>query len=376
MRGRKWELRQRPGSPFYYAVFYLRGKGDRKRRYSTGTGDLAAAELRAGEIWVEEMRKAGQPIPVEEAALARSGVVVAAASCIDRLEREASQHREQYARRHTEDLKLYIMPKTDEQIATARLAGCEPWQPPWRYVDEITTAAWEHEKERLHHTNGGPLKWASIRHLTVSLRKLLHNELALGRIENVPEVRPPSNKLVRQDEAPRRAYTAAERERFLKVIKPGYAKSWRFYTVLFFSLLRRGELFALTPRWVDFRQGWIRVPPTHTKSGDIEEIDLHPRAARALRAELREHETVKTDAPLFGEHDARKAFEYGLTAAKIDRYGLVPHHSTRHTGATMVGESTTDLLEIMAAMRVRSPQIAKRYLHVDAKRARRVMRKL
>ena len=34
---------------------------------------------------------------------------------------------------------------------------------------------------------------------------MLHNELELGRIENVPEIRPPSNKLVRQDEAPRRA---------------------------------------------------------------------------------------------------------------------------------------------------------------------------
>ncbi len=145
--------------------------------------------------------------------------------------------------------------------------------------------------------------------------------------------------------------------------------------MLFFSLLRRGELFALTPRWVDFKLSWIRIPPTHSKSGELEEIDLHP-PARALRAELREQKTVKADAPLFGAHDARKAFVHGIAAAGIDSHGLVPHHSTRHTGATMVGESTTDLLEIMAAMRVRSPQIAQRYLQVDAKRARRVMRKL
>lgn len=322
------------------------------------------------------MRKAGQPIPAEAAALARASVKAAVISCISRLEREAAQHRGQYARRHGEDLKLYIMPKTDEQMTAARRLGKEPWQPPWRYVDEITTLAWEKEKLRLHHSNAGPLKWASIRHLTVSLRKLLHNELEMGRIENVPEIRPPANKLVRQDEAPRRAYTAAEREKFLKAIKPGYARSWRFYSVLFFSLLRKGELQALTPRWVDFRNAWIRIPATDSKSGEIEEIDLHPRAAKALKAELRTRQTVGADSPLFGEHDARKAFEFGLAEAKIDRHGLVPHHSTRHTGATMVGESTTDLLEIMAAMRVRSPQIAKRYLHVDAKRARRVMRKL
>jgi len=374
VRGRKWELKQR-GSVLY-VVFYLRGGGDHEIRRSTSTSDPRQAELRAGEIWVEEMRKAGQPIAQEDAALARARVEIAVASCIERLEREAGQHRGQYERRHREDLKLYVIPKTDEQLADARALGKEPWQPPWRFVDEITTAAWEREKLRLHHSNGGPLKFASIRHLTVSLRKLLHNELELGRIENVPEIRPPSNKLVRQDEAPRRAYTEDEREAFLKAIKPGYARSWRFYTVLFFSLLRRGELFALTPRWVDFKNSWVRIPATDSKSGEVEEIDLHPRAARALRAELRAQKTVKADAPLFGEHDARKAFEHGITAAGIDRHGLVPHHSTRHTGATMVGESTTDLLEIMAAMRVRSPQIAKRYLHIDAKRARRVMRKL
>lgn len=374
MRGSKWELEKRGAT--LRVVFYLPGGGNKQIRRSTGTSDPRAAELRAGEIWVEEMRKAGQPIPEEVAALARARVDAAVISCIARLEREAGQHRGQYARRHGEDLKLYLMPKTDDQMTAARLSGKEPWQPPWTHVDEITTLAWENEKLRLHHSNGGPLKWASIRHLTVSLRKLLHNELDLGRIANVPEIRPPANKLVRQDEAPRRAYTAAEREGFLKAIKTGYPRSWRFYTVLFFSLLRKGELQALTPRWVDFKNAWMRIPATDSKSCTLEEIDLHPRAARALKAEMRERQTVATDSPLFGEHDARKAFEHGLVAAGIDRHGLVPHHSTRHTGATMVGESTTDLLEIMAAMRVRSPQIAKRYLHVDAKRARRVMRKL
>jgi integrase len=374
VRGRKWKLKRR--GPALYAIFYLPGRGDHEIRKSTGTNDPRAAELRAGEIWVEEMRKAGKPIPAELAAVARTRIEIAVASCIERLEREAGQHREQYARRHREDLKLYIMPKSDAQLAAVRISGRELWQPPWRYVDEITTALWEREKLRLHHSNGGPLKWASIRHVTVSLRKMLDNELENGRIENVPEIRPPKNKLVRQDEAPRRAYTEKEREDFLKVIKKGYPRSWRFYTVLFFSLLRRGELFGLTPRWVDFKRNWIRIPATDSKSGEVEEIDLHPRAARALRAELRAQDTVKADAPLFGEHDVRKAFFHGIKAAGIDPHGLVAHHSTRHTGATMVGESTTDLLEIMAAMRVRSPQIAKRYLHVDAKRARRVMRKL
>jgi integrase len=370
VRGRKWKLKARDRSPFLYAVFYLPGAGDKAVWRSTGKSDEREADVRAGEIWVKAMRAAGQPVPAEVAAAARLTVEDAVAGCIIELQALAGEHREQFVRRHREDLKLYVLPKDDAAVARGLM------QPPWRYVDEITSAAWERYKRELHKGNGGPLGWRSIAHLTVSIRKLLHHALAQGAIENVPELKPPPNKLVRQEQAPRRAYTAKEREAFLKEIKNGYPRSWRFYTVLFFSLLRKGELSALTPRWVDFKGQHIRIPATDSKSGEVEEIDLHPRAARALRAELREHKTVQADAPLFGLHDARKAFEHGIAAAGIDRTGLVPHHSTRHTGATMVGEQTTDVMEIMAAMRVRSMAIAQRYLHVDAKRARRVMRKL
>lgn len=370
MRGHKWELRRVDRSPFWYVFAYIPGQGDKPVRRSTGRRERAAADIRAGEIWLAEMRKAGQPIEAGEVGGARVTIETAVDTCLKALALEAGEHREQYVRRHTEDLKLYILPKTDEMVAKGF------WQPAWRYLDEITSKSWEKEKKRLHRKNGGPLKWRSIQHLTTTLNKMLQHCLDEGLLENVPKLKPPHNKLVVQEAAPRRAYTEAERERFLQAIKSRYPRSQRFYTVLFFSLMRVGELRELTPRWVDFKNGWIRVPAAHTKSGEVEEVDLHPRAARALKAELSEQETSGPDLPVFGHHDARKAFYYGLGAADIDAHGLVPHHSTRHTGATMVGESTTDLLAIMAAMRVRSPSIAKRYLHVDGKRGRGPMRKL
>src|SRR5258708_17944110 len=43
----------------------------RKIRKSTGTADPEEADRVAGEIWVNESRRGGQPIPVEVAALAR-----------------------------------------------------------------------------------------------------------------------------------------------------------------------------------------------------------------------------------------------------------------------------------------------------------------
>lgn len=320
------------------------------------------------------MRRAGEPIPEHVGAVARPTVDAGVAACLEQLEREAGQHREQYVRRHREDLKLYVLPKTPEEVAAGR------WQPPWRYLDEVTSAEWEREKLRLHRSArpAGPLGWRSIAHLTGSLRKMMRVAVAEGLIESVPELKPPPHKLVREEAAKRRALSEPERERFLKVIAERFPRSHRFYTVLFFTLFRRGELFALAPGWLDFRRKTILVPAEHSKSREAEEVHMHPRAAAALRAELASRGKVDRDAPLFGKHDARPAYRYALETARprIDPRGLVPHHMTRHTGATMVGESTTDLLEIMAAMRVRSPAIAQRYLHVDARRARRVMARL
>jgi len=355
MRRHKWSLFRHTESACWWVRFYVHG---RLIRRSTGCTDQGEAETRAGAIWVEERKRLGAPVPAEETrALGRRTVADAAVELIAHFERVQGEHREQFVRRYEADLNLYVVPR-------------------WEFVDEITSAAWEEAKRELHRTGGGSLGWRSIQHLTTTVRHLLRHERDLGWLANVPELRPPPNRLVRQEQAPRRAYSKAERERFLKAIKDPFPRSWRFYTVLFFSLLRRGELWGLTPRWLDFKNELILIPATDSKSGEVEEIPMHPRMRSALRAELRSRPVVAPDEPLFGKHDAREAFRYGLAKAKIDPFGLVPHHSTRHTGATMAGESTTDVLELLAAGRWRSLSMAQRYVHADAKRARRVIRRL
>jgi hypothetical protein len=354
-RRHRWSLYRRPESTALWVRFYVAGKLVRR---TTDTADQGEAETRAGAIWVEERKRHGAPVAAEERqTLARRRTDDAAAEWTAHLERIQGEHREQFVRRYEADLNLYIVPR-------------------WAFVDEITSASWEQTKRALHRTGGGPLGWRSIQHLTTTVRKLLRHECELGWLESVPELRPPPNRLVRQEQAPRRAYSRPERERFLGAIRAPFPRSHRFYTVLFFSLLRRGELWALTPRWIDSAGERIRIPATDSKSGEAEEIDMHPRAAKALRAELRSRRGIALDEPLFGKHDAREAFRHGLAKGKIDPHGLVPHHSTRHTGATMAGEATTDVLELLAAGRWRSLAMAQRYVHADARRAKRVIRRL
>lgn len=291
----------------------------------------------------------------------------AVAKFSEQLAREAILHREQYAYRHDSDLSLYILPKEQGDEASK-------WVPPWTFVDEITSAAWEKEKIALHKkTPGGRLGWNSIQHLKVTLTKLLRFCVAEGMIDNEPVLSPVPSKLIKAEAKKRRALTPAEKAAFLKEIIEKYPVSHRLYLVAFATGLRRGELFALTLRWVDFRGGWLTVPPEHSKSGAEERIPLHESAANAIRGQM--PEVVDLDAPLWGQHDVRPAFRYGLKHARVDEKpidakGLVAHHTTRHTFATELGHSTRNRRAFMQVARMRSDAIVSRYVHDDDEQAK------
>jgi hypothetical protein len=224
---------------------------------------LKSARARSGS---RQCARAGKPIPEDAAPLARVTVEDAAAEFLTHLERQAHEHREQYVKRYEADLNLYVIRKTDDEIAEARAAGKEPWQPPWTYVDEITTAAWEEEKLPLHKANGGPLGARSIAHLTNTLRHLLRFCADPRRryIEIVPELKlagepahqegaaeaarvhggrarevPP--KLV-YSYAPKVTPARAGRRRTRRAPRAGSTR------LLHFSLLRRGEALGADAR--------------------------------------------------------------------------------------------------------------------------------
>ncbi len=79
---------------------------------------------------------------------------------------------------------------------------------------------------------------------------------------------------------------------------------------------------------------------------------------------------VEMDEPMFGEINVRPAYEFALTTAKIDRYGVTPHHTTRHTGATILAEKTKDREALKHAGRWRS-NIVDEYIHSAAERPAR-----
>jgi integrase len=350
----------------------------RKVRKSTGTADPAEADRIAGEIWVAESRRAGQSIPVEVAPLARVSVVDAGANWITTLEEreKAGEFREKYASRFNSDLDAHLIHM-------------------WSYVDEIPfdrPEAMEAALRKRHKANaGGSLGWNSIVRLAVSVRMLVEHCMRVCFLDktSIPELRSylPENigKLIEKEKRPVDALTRQERTRLLNALKSWdphdgsilpKGTHYRFYVTMHYTLLRRGEAWAITPAWIDSKTKLIRIPADHSKSGEVEEVPLHPKAAQALKEQIATRGSLERDVPIFGKINVRKAFAFAIKKAKITKVGITAHHHARHSAATIAAGETMDVLALQALGRWRSLRMVERYTHPKAERARPVMSKL
>jgi integrase len=196
-------------------------------------------------------------------------------------------------------------------------------------------------------------------------------------------------KLIEGEMRKPRPMTRPERGRFLAALEKWEpldgttlpkGTAARFFTIMHYSLLRRGELFALCPNWIDAQVKLIRIPATDSKSGQPEEIPLHPTVRKALNRQIAVRGSLERDLPVFGTINVRKAFEWALVKAKIDRTTsqgtITPHHHARHTGATLAANETKDVLALQALGRWRSLRMVEKYTHAVAERARLVISKL
>jgi hypothetical protein len=367
-RAAGFHLEMRAGSPYYQAFFTLAGKGIRR---STGVlpPNEARARQEAAAIVAREAERLGQK---PEGALAAAvgehlDLRSLADLWIDQLTRE---HGKKHADRMDTDLLNYIEPR-------------------WKHPREITSEAWKRAKLELRERTtrlGRPLSWRSIAHVGNTLRHFLRFCADRGALETVPEIRLSTKeaKASRERTSPRVAFDGDQREAFLwalAVMNEG--RALRVYTVLFETWMRKSSLEAMTPRWIDFKGERISIPAEHIKGGKAKVIDLTARAAEAIRGEIDEHDgPIKLEAPIFGHFDFHQAEDRGgglfgraLAMAGIDRHGLTPHHSTRHTGLTLGGQQPGATLSgLMAQSGIDTATIVEVYLHPSLEAARRITR--
>ena len=387
-----FKLYRRPESEIWWVSYTLGGKRGRK---STGKRDRAEAERAAAAIVFGAHGDGGGAdggsgsLPPQVAE--RLDLKQLSDAWIEKLEKEHPGNR-RYVNRIETDMLCYV-----ERL--------------WMYPHEITSVSWgrthrEGVQARLHgaalcehpaciavgscsqpekHGAFGPLKWRSIAHLANTLRHFLRYCASRGVIESVPEIKSPPSKLQKAERAPRSALDDETKHAFLwALLVMGEERACRIYLTLFETWMRKSSLEALTLRWCDFKAETITIPAAHNKSGVERVIDMTPAAVEAIRAETADWKPIRLDKPVFGAFDFHQAFDatrkggvFGraLALAGIDRYGLTPHHSTRHTAATIAGAKPgASLSGLMAQAGWESAQMAERYLHPTLKAARALTR--
>lgn len=332
-RGNVWQYR-----------FTVKGK---RHRGSTSCRDRPGAESFLAAKWSEAHK--GQRLPAN-GPTARLELADLAGLWLAEVEAQASEHGPQFYARHKLDTR-YILRH-------------------FRLASEVNNDAWQAAMRELR----AGLSWRSLQHATVTLRHLMRFAHRQQAIPAVPELKPPKNKLVASGAAPRRALTEGERDRVLKAMRlNGDHRAARIWQAMAYSGLRRSEMAALTLRWLDLAADVVRIPAAVAKSREEETIPLHPLVRQAVRAE-----GVKDrDVPVFGRFDLRKAWARALSRAKVDKVGLTPHHTARHTFGTVLAQlAKGDVTAVQAGGRWRSLAMVQRYVHSSAERARSAMKRM
>ncbi len=142
--------------------------------------------------------------------------------------------------------------------------------------------------------------------------------------------------------------------------------------------LRRGELFNLEWKSIEFQRGFIRI--IDPKGGEDKEVPMNS----AVRELLESH--PKTSSPyVFPGRNGKKRTDINHQANRIKSNAGLPKdfrplHGLRHTYASMLAScGEVDMYTLQKLMTHKSPQMTQRYahLHDDAlKRASAVVEKL
>jgi integrase len=380
-----YKLYERPDSPFWWVYFSIRGE---PYRLSTGVpiARRADAEEKAARLLVEKY-EARDCAPVPEA-IRQLDLTRLSEMWVEELEKDRPA-------------------KFVERISTDLIYILDIWKRP----EAVTSEAWESvtwcpatkTAGTLHRSKKGPLKWRSIAHLANTLRHLLRFCASKGAIVSVPEIKSPPTKLQKAERSTRKALDAENREKFLTaLVELGEEFANRVYTTLFETWVRQSTCEAMTLRWIDWKAETITLPPQFNKSGKEKVIDLTPRAAAAIKAQLAANaacrkpgEPVPIDEPIFGKFDFHQAktrkrvvdgkeierqdggvFGRACRKAGIDTFGLTPHHSTRHSSLTIAGgKPGATLAGLMKQAGIDSARIIEEhYLHPTLEDARRVTR--
>jgi integrase len=145
---------------------------------------------------------------------------------------------------------------------------------------------------------------------------------------------------------------------------------------MFFQGFRRSLVARLVPRWIDWEAKSITIPAGAAKNRRELPVAMHPRAARAIKAQMKANGSIDPGAPIFGSLDYSNPFWTAVDKLGLDRHGLVPHHVGRHTSATLMAKAGASTIELQAALGWSSREMPDRYTHPTVDLGRRAFARM
>ena len=168
-----------------------------------------------------------------------------------------------------------------------------------------------------------------------------------------------------------------EREKLLNACKQ--SRNEYLYCVVVLALstgMRKGEIFNLTWRNVDFKKELILIP--ETKNASFKAVPLVGHTKNLLQ-KLGKVRRLDTDLvfPSKSEPsqpvDIRKPWETAIVKAGIENFKF---HDLRHTTASYLAMNGASLAEIAEVLGHKTLQMVKRYAHISEQHSNSLVKKL
>lgn len=204
----------------------------------------------------------------------------------------------------------------------------------------------------------------TVKHVLALFKRLVRFGVKKGLCDS-PDPRKQTISMPRVDNETAEDLDADELARLVQAIEDEpNIQAANFMRLALFTGMRRGELFKLEWRDVDFERGFIHI--RHPKGGKSQKIPLND----AARAVLEGHPHVGGTPYVFPGQGGKQRVTIQVASNRIKaRAGLPsdfrPLHGLRHLFAsTLASSGQVDMLTLQKLLTHKSPQMTKRYSHL------------
>jgi len=198
------------------------------------------------------------------------------------------------------------------------------------------------------------------------LKTIFSKAVEWGKIEQNPTAK------VKKFREPKGREVYLSDDEIRRLIAAATPAARAIFTVALGTGMRKGEILGLKWENVKFRDGYIFIPDSETKSGKSRHIPISGAVAAVLKAIPREADYVFYNrAKKNRVKDVKTAFRAAIRRAGLD--SGIRFHDLRHSAASKMVREGVDLVTVSKILGHSSIQMTMRYAHPSPENLKRAV---